>query len=66
MELNLGGPEAFGIGADGVGCVAGDAVVVRLEGGFHLAERPPHMLDLVVVVGEEDIGEFDLAAWDVN
>ena len=24
------------------------------------------MLDLVVVVGEEDIGEVDLAVWDVN
>ena len=44
LKLDIGGPEALGIGADDVGCVGGDAVVLRLEGGFHSVERPPHML----------------------
>ena len=35
LKIDIGGPEAFGLGADGIGCVVGDAVVVRLEGGFH-------------------------------
>ena len=66
LELDIGGPEAFGLGADGVGRVAGDAVVMGLEGGFHVVERPPRVLGLVVVVVEEDIGEVELAAWDVD
>ena len=66
LELDLGGPEAFGLGADSVGRVSGNAVVIVLEGGFHAVERPPHVIGLVVVVGEEDIGEADLAAWDID
>ena len=64
--VNLGGPEAFSLGAHGVGCVGGDAVVVRLEGGFHTFEHPVSVLGLVVVVGEENVGEIDRAARDVN
>ena len=66
FELDFGGPEAFGLGADGVGRVAGNAVVIGPEGGFHAVEYPPCVLGLVVVVGEEDIGEVNLAAWDVD
>ena len=66
LELDLDGPEAFGLGADGVGGVAGDAIVVRLEGGFHSVKLPPRVLGLVVVVSEEDVEEVDLAAWDVD
>ena len=56
LKLNIGGLEAFGLGADGVGRVGGDAVVIILEGGFHLVERPPRVLVLAIVVGEKDIG----------
>ena len=66
LKLDLGGPEAFGLGADRVGRVAGNAVVIGLEGGFHAVKRHPRMLVLVVVAVEEDIGEVDLAAWNVN
>ena len=66
LKLDLGGPEAFGLGEDGFGRVGGDVVVIRLEGGFHSVERPPRVLVFVIVVGEEDIGEVNLAAWDVN
>ena len=64
LELNFGGPEAFSLGAHRVGCVDGDAVVVRLEGSFHTFGRPVPVLGLVVVVGEENVGEIDRAARD--
>ena len=51
LKLDLGGLEALGLGADGVSRVGGDAVVVRLERGFHLVERPSHVLVFVIVVG---------------
>ena len=66
MEFDLGGPEVFGLGAGGVGRVSENAVVIGLEGSFHAVELPPCVIGLVVVVGEEDIGEVDLAAWDVD
>ena len=62
LKLDLGGPEAFRLGADGVGRVSGDVVVIKIEGGFHLVKRPPRVLVIVIVVGEENIGEVDLAA----
>ena len=66
LELDLGGPEAFSLGAHGVGRVDGDGVVVRLERGFHTFERPVPVLGCVVVVGEENVGEIHRAAWDVD
>ena len=66
LELNIGGPEVFSLGAHGVGCVSGDAVVVRLEGGFHTFESPVPVLGLVIVFGEENVGEIDCAAWDID
>ena len=62
LKLDLGGPEAFGLGMEGVGRFDGDAVVVRLEEGFHLVKRPPRVLVFVIDVGEEDVEEVNLAA----
>ena len=39
--LDLGGPEAFGLGADGIGRVTCNSVVIRLEGGLHAVKRIP-------------------------
>ena len=66
LELDLGGPEAFGLGADSVGCVASDVIVIGIEEGLHAVERLPLVLGLVVVSGEENIREVNLAAWDVD
>ena len=66
MKLDLGGPEALGLGADGVGRVGGDVVGLRLDRGFHLVKRPPRVLVFVILVREEDVGEVDLAARDVD
>ena len=66
LKLDLGGPEALGLGADGVGRVGGDVVGLRLDRGFHLVKRPPRVLVFVIVVGEEDVGEVDLSARDVD
>ena len=66
LKLDLGSTDALGVRADGVGCVGGNAVVVRLEGCFHLVERPPRVIIFVIVVGEEDFGEANLSAKDVN
>ena len=66
LELDIGGPEAFGLGADGVGRVASNFVVIIFEGGLHVVKRPPCVIGLVGFVGEEDVGEVDLDAWDVD
>ena len=66
LKLDLGGPAALGLGADIVGYVGGNAVVVRLEGGFHLVEQPSSVLVFIIIVGEEDDGEVNLATLDVN
>ena len=51
---------------DSFGRVSGNAVIVRLEKGFHLVERPPRGFVFVIIVREEYVGEVNLAAWDVD
>ena len=50
LEFNLGGPETLGIGAYGVICVGGDALVLCLEGDLHAFERLVLVFSLVIVV----------------
>ena len=38
LEFDLGGPEAFGLGAYGIVCIGGDSVVVCQEGDLHALE----------------------------
>ena len=66
LELNIGGPEAFGLGAYGLVCVGGNEVVLYMEGGLHAFERCVPVFSLVIVVREEHFGKIDRAAWDVN
>ena len=68
MQLDFGRPERiFGLGSDGVVGVGGDTVVVCLEGNLHAFERlVAAVICLVVLFREEDVGNIDHAARDVD
>ena len=50
LELNIGGPEAFSLGAHSIGRVGGDAIVIHLEEDLHAFERCVSVLGFVVIV----------------
>ena len=66
LELNIGGPEAFSLGAHSVGCVGSNAIVVRLEGDHYAFKLPVPVLGFVIIAREENIGEIDRSAQDVD
>ena len=67
LQFNLCRPKALGLGADGIVGVGGDDVVVSLEGNLHAFEHlAAAMLCLVFLVREEDVGQVDCAAGDVD
>ena len=67
LKLNLHRPQALGVGADGVGDVGNDAVVVGGEGNRHAIKRQTgSVLCFVLVIGEQDVRKVDRAAGDVD
>ena len=67
LKLNILRPQALGLGADGVVGVGGDAVVVGGERNRHMLEcQAVAVLCFVFGIGEQDVGEVDRAAGDVD